>query len=149
MLVGMSSDWVQIKAMHLHLLLERCFTVIVIGSMAKLQKAGACAGKSTTTRLTIGGAGGRGDEEGHFHPARLRGRRPPLPYSADPLWTNRNTSLSFLSRLSLVRGCVLRCLAELHHRRDETFKLFSCAIIWRRRDNDALTPHRGDSSWFW
>lgn len=67
--------------MHLHLVLERYFAVIVIGSMAKLQKAGACAGKSST----IGGAGGSGDEEGHFHPARLRGRRPPLPYSADPL----------------------------------------------------------------
>lgn len=70
--------------MHLHLLLERYFAVIVIGSMAKLQKA-ARALVSRRSAFSIGGAGGRGDEEGHFHPTRLRGRRPPLPYSADPL----------------------------------------------------------------
>lgn len=54
----MSCDREQIKAMHLHLLPERYFAVIVIGSMAKLQKA-ARAQVSRRRAFSIGGAGGR------------------------------------------------------------------------------------------
>lgn len=63
-----------------YLQLGQCFAVIVIGTMAKLQKTSACAGKLPTRFTAIGAEGAegaRGDEEGHFHLARLRGRRPP------------------------------------------------------------------------
>ncbi|CAG4910440.1 unnamed protein product [Colias eurytheme] len=61
--------------------------------MAKLQKADACA--------SCGALPLREGSGGHFHLTRLRGRRPPVAYSADLLQTNRNTTLSFLYSSSL------------------------------------------------
>lgn len=74
---------------------RHCFAGIVIGPMAKLQKASACA--SCRRVLPPSEARRARGWEGHFHPARLRGRRPRVPYSPDPLCTKRNATLSFLS----------------------------------------------------
>lgn len=81
----------------------------------------------------------------HWRSGRARGRGGPLsPGEAArastpvvllrwPTMTNRNTSLSFLPRLSLVRGCVLRCLTESLHHPCKLGILFFINSLWEQR----------------
>lgn len=108
MLVGMSYDWVQIKAMHLHLLLERCFAVIVIGSMAKLQKAGACAGKLAARLTAIGGAQGRGAKEGALSPGEAARATTPDALLRWPTM-NQTKHFTFISVQFVIRPMDASC----------------------------------------
>lgn len=104
--------------------------------MAKLQKQAraqvSCRGALPPLEERVAEGWG---ERGHFHLARLRGRRPRVSYSADLLWNKRNTILSFLRSLIGTR-------MRLTSTRGEVAPFSSYALTWWWGRGDA---ERGES----